>query len=115
MRLPIQTQGLRFLAVAPSEELRRFEEGKPREARQPRVNEHGEILHAVQLVVMGGGEAEVIRVTVTGDPKVGEGQPVEVVGLTALPWEMEGRSGVAFRAERINSQGAPAKPGQREG
>jgi hypothetical protein len=110
MRLPIDTHGLRFLAVAPAERLVRFEEGKPREARQPRTNEHGEILHAVQLVVMGGGEADVIRVTVVGDPKVAEGQPVDVAGLTAFPWEMEGRSGVAFRAEKVLPQGGQPKP-----
>jgi hypothetical protein len=110
MRLPIDTGGLRFLAVAAAEPQYRFEEGKPREARQPRTNEHGEIMHAVQLVVMGGGEAEVIRVTVAGEPKVQEGMPVQVEGLTALPWEMEGRSGVSFRAERIASPAA-SKPG----
>lgn len=111
MRLPIDTQGLRFLAVAPAQRLTEFEQGKRREERRPRTNEQGEILHAVQLVVMGGGEAEVLRVTVAGEPKVTEGQPVQVEGLTAFPWEMEGRSGVSFRAEHIRTQGtAPAKP-----
>lgn len=112
MRLPIDTKGLRFRAVAPAERLMRFEEGKPREAWQPRADrETGEILYAVQLVVMGSGEAEVIRVTVAGEPKVQEDQAVEIQGLTALPWEMEGRSGVSFRAEQIRVQGvAPPKP-----
>jgi hypothetical protein len=32
MRLPIDTSRLKFLAVAPAEPLRKYEEGKPREA-----------------------------------------------------------------------------------
>jgi hypothetical protein len=111
VRLPIDTHGLRFLAVAPSEMVREHEEGKPREARKPRTNDQGEVLHSVQLVVMGGGEADVIRVTVAGEPKVQEGQAVEVAGLTALPWAMGERHGVAFRADRVAPQSTPAKPG----
>jgi hypothetical protein len=110
MRLPIDTHGLRFLAVAPASRQTEFEEGKRPEDRKPRTNEHGEVLFSVQLVVMGGGEAEVIRVTHVGDPKVQEGQALDVAGLTARAWEMGERSGVSFRADRIASHGAPAKP-----
>jgi hypothetical protein len=111
MRLPIDTHGLRFLAVAPARKQTEFEKDTPEEERKPRTTRDGEILYTAQLVAMGGGEAQVIRVTHVGDPKIQEGQPVDVAGLIARPWEMEGRSGVSFRADRIAPQGAPAKPG----
>jgi hypothetical protein len=112
MRLPIHAQGLQFTAVAPAEQLRRYEKDKAWEQREPRTNEHGEVLYSVQLVVMGNNEAQVIRVTIAGDPKVNAKQPVQVEGLSALPWEMEGRSGVSFRAEKILPHGQAPKPGQ---
>jgi hypothetical protein len=86
--------------------LRQFEEGKPREAWAPRVDVNGEVLWRVQLVVLGDGGAEVIRVAVPGDPGVGQGEMVAVEGLTAQPYEFEGKSGVAFRARAISA----AKP-----
>jgi hypothetical protein len=60
----------------------------------------------VQLVALGDGEAEIIRVAVPGDPTVSQGDMVRVDGMTAQAWEMEGRSGMAFRALAIHS----AKP-----
>jgi hypothetical protein len=103
MRLPIDTTRLRFLVVAPAEPLRQYEEGKPREAWAPRTDLNGEVLWRVQLVALGDGEAEIIRVAVAGDPRVGQGEMVAVDGLTAQPWEMDGRSGTAFRAQTVRS------------
>ena len=103
MRLPIDTTRLRFLVVAPAEPLRQYEEGKPREAWAPRTDVNGEVLWRVQLVALGDGEAEIIRVAVPGDPTVAQGEMVAVDGLTAQPWEMEGRSGMAFRCVAIRS------------
>ena len=65
------------------------------------------VLWRVQLVALGDGEAEIIRVAVPGDPKVAQGEMVAVDALTAQPWEMEGRSGMAFRCQAIQS--APAR------
>jgi hypothetical protein len=104
MRLPIDTSRLKFLVVAPAEPLRQYEEGKPREAWAPRTDVNGEILWRVQLVALGDGEAEIIRVAVPGDPKVSQGQMAAVNGLTAQAWEMEGRSGMAFRCQAIRSE-----------
>src|SRR4051794_41480368 len=101
MRLPIDTSQLKFLVVAPAEPLRQYEEGKPREAWAPRVDGNGEVLWRVQLVALGDGEAEIIRVSVSGDPNVPQGEMVRVEGMTAQPWEMEGRNGIAFRALRV--------------
>lgn len=102
MKLPIDTSRLQFLAVAPAEPLRQFEEGKPREAWAPRTDANGEILWRVQLVALGDGEAEIIRVSVPGDPQVAQGDMVRVDALMAQPWEMEGRSGVSFRCAAIS-------------
>jgi hypothetical protein len=63
----------------------------------------------VQLVAMGGGEAEIIRVSVPGDPKVSQGEVVRIDELTAQPWEMGDRSGMSFRARSIVS-GASRQP-----
>jgi hypothetical protein len=101
MRLPIDTSRFKFLAVAPAEPLKQYEEGKPREAWAPRTDVNGEVLWRVQLVALGDGEAEIIRVAVPGDPKVSQGEMVAVDALTAQPWEMEGRSGMAFRCQAI--------------
>jgi hypothetical protein len=106
MRLPIDTSRLQFLVVAAAEPLKKYEDGKPRESWAPRMDENGEVLWRVQLVALGDGEAEIIRVAVPGDPTVSQGDMVRVDGMTAQAWEMEGRSGMAFRALAIHS----AKP-----
>jgi hypothetical protein len=41
-------------------------------------------------------------------PKVGKRQLVAVSGLVALPWTVDARSGVAFRAESISPTKATA-------
>ncbi|MEA2187520.1 MAG: hypothetical protein QOK16_2531 [Solirubrobacteraceae bacterium] len=105
MRFPIDTSRLKFLVVARAEELRQFEEGKPREAWARRTGANGEVLWRVQLVALGDGDAEIIRVTVAGDPKVGQGEMVRVEGMTSQAWEMDGRSGQSYRAELIRSEG----------
>jgi hypothetical protein len=104
MRLPIDTSRLQFLVVAPAEPLRQYEEGKPRESWAPRTDATtGEVLWRVQLVALGDGEAEIIRVAVPGDPNVSQGEMVRVDEMTAQAWEMDGRSGMAFRATAIRS------------
>lgn len=109
MRLPIDTSRLQFLVVAGAEPLKQYEEGKPREAWAPRVDTNGEQLWRVQLVALGDGEADIIRVAVPGDPGVKQAEMVRVDGMTAQAWEMEGRSGMAFRATAIRSVSARAE------
>src|SRR5918997_6642423 len=103
VRLPIDTSRLKFLVVAEAEPLKQYEEGKPREAWAPRTDVNGEVLWRVQLVALGDGEAEIIRVAVPGEPNVSQGEMVAVDALTAQQWEMEGRSGMAFRCQAIHS------------
>src|SRR4051812_31556990 len=106
MRLPIDTSRLQFLVVSAAEPLKKYEEGKPRDAWAPRVDDNGEILCRVQVVALGDGEAEIIRVAVPGDPGVKQGEMVRVEGMTAQAWEMDGRNGMAFRATAIRSLSA---------
>jgi hypothetical protein len=113
MRLPIDTSRLKFLVVAPAEPLRQYEEGKPREAWAPRTDVNGEVLWRVQLVALGDGEAEIIRVAVPGDPHVAQGEMVALDGLTAQAWEMDGRSGTAFRAQAVKSSSSRSSAGEK--
>ena len=114
MRLPIDTSRLQFLVVAAAEPLRQYEEGKPRESWAPRTDVNtGEILWRAQLVALGDGEAEIIRVAVPGDPNVSQGEMVRVEGLTAQAWELDGRSGMAFRAQAIRSAGGRSAAGEK--
>jgi hypothetical protein len=109
LRFPIDTTRLQFLVVAGAEPLKQFEEGKPREAWAPRVDGNGEVLWRVELVALGEGQAQIIRVSVPGDPGVGQGEMVRVEGMTAQAWEMDGRSGMAFRASAVRSASARAE------
>jgi hypothetical protein len=109
LRLPIDTSRLQFLVVAGAEPLKQYEEGKPREAWAPRVDSNGEVLWRVQLVALGDGEAEIIRVSLPGDPGVRQGEMVRVEGMTAQAWEMDGRSGMAFRATAVRAAGPRAE------
>ena len=103
MRLPIDASRLQFIVVGEAEPVRKFEQDKPREAWAPRMDDNGELLWRVQLVAFGDGGADILRVVVPGDPGVKEGELVRVEGMTAQPWEMDGRSGMAFRAAAIRA------------
>jgi hypothetical protein len=88
------------------------------ETRRPKADENGEPLYTVQLLVMGEDSADLIAVKVPGVPSAGirQGASVKVSGLVAQPWTMADRSGVSFRAARIEpghrpSQGQLAKGG----
>jgi hypothetical protein len=81
------------------------------ETKRPRADENGEPLYVVQLIAMTDGAAEIIAVKVSGQPSasIRQGHPVRVHGLVAQPWTMNDRSGVAFRAARIEPVVAQAK------
>jgi hypothetical protein len=101
MKLPIDTSGLTFLAAAAPEPVLDFE------TKAIKVDESGLTIFAVQVVALTDGGAEVVAVKVAGEPKgVVQGSPVKLTGLTAQPWAMGDRTGVAFRASRIEPAGA---------
>lgn len=102
MKLKIDTIGVSFICTRTPEQRLAFDTGQPRIDR-----ETGQPLWQVQLMALDGSGAEVIAVTVAGDPSVSVAQPVQVDGLVALPWNQDGRSGVAYRADAIRPSGAP--------
>jgi hypothetical protein len=108
MRLPIETSRMRFMVLVAAEPLLKFEEGKPREAREPRRDANGIVLHRVELAVMFDGDGDKLAVEVAGDPKVGQGEMVRVSDLTVEGWEVNGASGTKYRVGSIRSEGRGA-------
>jgi len=101
MKLPVDTSAIAFLCAVEAEPVVDFE------TKRPRADENGEPLYVVQLIAMTDGAADIIAVKVPGMPSgLRQGHPVKVLGLVAQPWTMADRSGVAFRAARIE----PAVP-----
>jgi hypothetical protein len=103
MRFPIDTSELRFVVVAPAEPLRRYEEGRPREAWELRTDDDGRVLWRVPLVALGDGAGEVMKIRVADDPQLEPGETVQVKDLTAQTWRLDGRTGVTLRAGAITS------------
>jgi hypothetical protein len=96
MKLPVDTSAIAFLCAVEAEPVVDFE------TKRPRADENGEPLYMVQLIAMTDGAADIIAVKVPGQPSgLRQGHPVKVSGLVAQPWTMQDRSGVAFRAARI--------------
>jgi hypothetical protein len=105
VKLPVDTSAIAFLCAMPPEPVVDFE------TKRPRADDNGEPLYVVQLVALGEQSAEILAVKVPGMPSSGirQGHPVKVVGLVAQPWTMGDRSGVAFRAARVEPAIAQAK------
>ena len=95
MKLPVDTSGMTFMCATAPEPVLDFE------TKRPRADENGEVLFSVQVVALAEGSAEIIAVKVAGEPQVAPGAMLSVHGLVASPWSMGDRSGVAFRAHRI--------------
>ncbi len=105
MKLPVDTSAIAFLCALEPQPVLAFD------TKQPRADENGEPLYVVQLIALAEGEAEILAVKVPGQPSqtIRHGHPVKVTGLVAQPWTMNDRSGVAFRAARIEPVVAQAK------
>lgn len=99
MRLPIDTSGMTFMAAAEARPVTDFE------TRQPKADENGELLFNLQVVALDSDGAQIITVKVAGDPQVAQGAMLALEGLVAMPWSMNDRSGVAFRANRVTITG----------
>ena len=99
MKLPIDTSGMTFMCAAPARPVTDFETG------QPKADANGELLFNLQVVALDEDGAQIISVKVPGDPKVGQGAMLGLEGLVAMPWSMNDRSGVAFRATGVESRG----------
>ncbi len=85
------------------------------DGRQKADRETGAPLHVTELVAMDDTGAEVIKVTTAGEPRVVKRQLVSVARLVATPWNIDGRGGVAFRADGIapvpSTPASPARTG----
>lgn len=82
MRLEIRTENKQF-TVSRAPEPRTDQSGRQRTDKST-----GAPQWQLQLVAMDETGAEVIRVTVAGNPpEVVPGQPVQVDGLVAFPWQ----------------------------
>ena len=99
MKLPIDTSGMTFMAAAEARPVTDFE------TRQHKADENGEPLYNLQVVWLEDGGAQIISVKLAGDPQVAQGAMLELDGLVAMPWSMNERSGVAFRANRVKIVG----------
>src|SRR3954465_9009284 len=99
MRLPIDTSGMTFMAAAPARPVTDFD------TRQHKADENGELLYNLQVVALDPDGAQIITVKTPGDPGVVQGAMLELEGLVAMPWAMNERSGVAFRANRVRAVG----------
>jgi hypothetical protein len=95
MQLEIKTEGVDFVVS------RAPQPKNDNDGRQKTDRETGELLHVTELVAMDETGAEVIKVTTAGQPSVAKRQLVTVVKLVATPWTIDGRGGVAFRADAI--------------
>ena len=111
MKLPIDTSAIAFLCAMAPEPVIDFE------TKRPRADENGEPLYVIQLLAMGDGSADLLAVKVPGVPSsaIRQGAPVKVTGLVAQPWTMADRSGVSFRAARVEPAIAQAKASSKGG
>ncbi len=104
MKLPVDTSAIAFSCALEPQPVLAFD------TKQPRADENGEPLYVVQLIALAEGEAEILAVKVLSLPSgIRQGHPVKVTGLVAQPWSMNDRSGVAFRAARIEAVVPQAK------
>jgi hypothetical protein len=106
MQLEIKIEGVDFVVS------RAPQPKNDAEGRQKADRETGALLYVTELVAMDTTGAEVIKVTTVGEPRVVKRQFVTVLKLVATPWTIEGRGGVAFRAESITPvpTAVPAAP-----
>ena len=96
MRLPIDTQNVKFAVAGQAEPVVNFE------TKAPRVDENGIQLFNVPLFAAGAGIKDTITVKIPGEPKgLVEFSQVRVPGLVATTWEVGGNHGVSFRGDRI--------------
>ena len=105
MKLPVDTSAIAFLCALAPEPVIDFQ------TKQQRADENGEPLYVIQLLAMGDGSADLLAVKVPGLPSsaIRQGVPVKLTGLVAQPWTMQDRSGISFRAARVEPAMAAAK------
>jgi hypothetical protein len=75
-----------------------------------KFNVDGQPMWTTQILAQDGENGEVLQVSVAGmKPAVAVGQQVRPVMLEAIPWNNNGKHGVAFRATEIRPATASGK------
>ena len=102
--LPIDTSGMTMMCADLPQPVVDFE------TKRPKADENGVPLFSVQLVMLHPGGADIIPVRIARRPsgQLRQGTAVKVHGLAVTQWAMGDRSGVSFRADRIEL--VPASP-----
>ncbi len=102
MRLPVDTSAVHFVSAGPPEPAIDFD------TKTQRADENGEPVFNVHLFAVGAAGRDVITVKVSGEPKgLGQFTPARVYELVATTWTMGDRSGVSFRAAKVEPTIAP--------
>lgn len=110
MRLPVDSRGLQFIVATPPKPVQVF--GGTGEVRTDKAS--GKPLFSVRLMATTGTEADMVTVKLAGPVDGVVGEVVSLSGLTVEYWELDGRSGVSFRADTLDrhsgsSESAPAR------
>lgn len=97
-----------FMCVNPPEV-----KSNPRTGEVKTDTASGLSVFVVGVVAIRGRDSSVIQVAVPGEPKgLVVGSALRLLELEAVPWDVDGRSGVTFRAAGIVPADAP-DPGRR--
>ena len=100
IQLPIDTAGITCFVSGTAKAVVDYE------TKVPKV-EDGHPVNSIVVTVIANGEGELITVKVAGPIKaMAPGTLVRLVGLGATPWSNGAKSGVSFRATRIEEAGA---------
>jgi hypothetical protein len=103
MKLKIDVTNVAFMVTGAPE-------AKEYDGKQQTEKDTGALKWVTQLLALEKGEngqGEIIRVVTAGEmPKLAQLQPVTPVDLEAIPWNQNGKSGVAYRAVAIKPQSA---------
>ena len=102
MALPIDTTILTVLCGAPPTPV------VDRDTGEHRTNRDGEALYRTELVVLGGGRAQIVGVRTAKEPKgLGAGTAVQVAGLTVSTFTTkDGGTGVFYEASALEALAA---------
>lgn len=104
--IPVDTRSLSFLCVGESDVK------ADRDTGEVKVDREGRQLHTVDVVAMASPpdplqRPEVIRVTTPLVKNAVPGQPLQVLGLQASPYLIEGKAGMAWKASEIRPAPQP--------
>ena len=103
MRLTIDTSGVQA-------QVTRNPEQKLDQNGKQKIDREGRPMWTTQVMALDETGGEVLAVSVAGVmPSVTVGQLVKLVGLEAIPWNNNGKHGVAFRAVELKPVTASAK------